>query len=137
MGLRSSSTLVSLKSFQELTSPKFLDLSAQVHATLLDRFPELRNPPPYDDPTEKLPMPPVTALDWKADALVDLDDTETETDDPDWNDVALLIGSEIVRDVRAAVRAQLKYTCSAVSTNQKQAGHPVLRLMIRETGCRK
>lgn len=137
MGLRSSSTRVSLKSFQELTSPKFLDLSAQVHATLLDRFPELRNPPPYDDPTEKLPMPPVTALDWKADALVDLDDTETETDDPDWNDVALLIGSEIVRDVRAAIRAQLKYTCSAVSTNQKQGGHPVLRLMIRETGCRK
>lgn len=79
-------------------------------------------------------MPPVTALDWKADALVDLDDTETETDDPDWNDVALLIGSEIVRDVRAAIRAQLKYTCSAVSTNQKQACHPVLRLMIRETG---
>ncbi|KAI3397318.1 hypothetical protein diail_10975 [Diaporthe ilicicola] len=91
----------------------FLDLSAHVHAILLDRFPELGNPPPYDDPTEKLPMPPVTALDWKADALVDLDDTETETDDPDWNDVAILIGSEIVRDVRAAIRAQLKYTCSA------------------------
>lgn len=67
-------------------------------------------------------MPPVTALDWKADALVDLDDTETETDDPDWNDVALLIGSEIVRDVRAAIRAQLKYTCSAVSTKNI---HPV------------
>lgn len=81
-------------------------------------------------------MPPVTALDWKADALVDLDDTETETDDPDWNDVALLIGSEIVRDVRATIRAQLKYTCSAVRTpspsrldlmcriKQSQAGIP-------------
>lgn len=111
------STLDSLKGFLGLTRLQFLDLSAQVHATLLDRFPELRNPPPYDDPTEKLPMPPVTALDWKADALVDLDDTETETDDPDWNDVALLIGSEIVRDVRATIRAQLKYTCSAVSTD--------------------
>ncbi|KAH8744141.1 hypothetical protein F5883DRAFT_440190 [Diaporthe sp. PMI_573] len=97
----------------------FLDLSAQVHAILLDRFPELRNPPPYDDPTERLPMPPVTALDWKADALVDLDDTETETDDPDWNDVALLIGSEIVRHVRAAIRAQLKYTCSAGVASNK------------------
>ncbi|KAI7784592.1 DNA polymerase Eta [Diaporthe eres] len=104
---------------QELTRLKFLDLSAQVHAILLDRFPELRKPPPYDDPTEKLPMPPVTALDWKADALVDLDDTETETDDPDWNDVALLIGSEIVRDVRAAIRAQLKYTCSAGVASNK------------------
>lgn len=91
--------------------PKFLDLSAQVHSILLERFPELNNPAPYDDPTEKLPMPSITALDWKADALVDLDDTETETDDPDWNDVAILIGSEIVRDVRAAVREHLKYTC--------------------------
>lgn len=80
----------------------------------MERFPELRSPPPHDDPSEKLPMPSITALDWQADALVDLNDTETETDDPDWNDVAILIGSEIVRDVRAAIRAQLKYTCSAV-----------------------
>lgn len=56
-------------------------------------------------------MPSITALNWQADALVDLDETETETDDPDWDDVAILIGSEIVRDVRAAVRATLKYTC--------------------------
>lgn len=91
--------------------PQFLDLSAQVHAVLLQRFPELNHPPPYDDPTESLPMPSITALDWQADALVDLDKAETETDDPDWDDVAILIGSEIVRDVRAAVRATLKYTC--------------------------
>lgn len=90
---------------------KFLDLSAQVHSILLERFPELNHPAPYDDPTEKLPMPSVVALDWKADALIDLDDTETETDDPDWDDVAILIGSEIVRDVRATIRRQLKYTC--------------------------
>lgn len=56
-------------------------------------------------------MPSISALDWKADALVDLDETETEVDDPDWDDVAILIGSEIVRDVRAAVRDKLKYTC--------------------------
>ncbi|ROV94891.1 hypothetical protein VSDG_07070 [Cytospora chrysosperma] len=97
----------------------FLDLSAQVHAILLERFPELRSPPPHDDPSEKLPMPSITALDWQADALVDLNDTETETDDPDWNDVAILIGSEIVRDVRAAIRAQLKYTCSAGIASNK------------------
>lgn len=126
-----------MEGFKELTGPQFLDLSAQVHAILMDRFPELRNPPPYDDPTERLPMPPVTALDWKADTLVDLDDTETETDDPDWNDVALLIGSEIVRGVRAAIRARLKYTCSAVSTKHIQAGLPVLRLILRETGRRE
>lgn len=93
---------------------QFIDLSAQVQAILLERFPELRNPPPYDDPSENLPMPSITALDWQADALIDLDDTETEIDDPDWDDVGILIGSEIVRDIRAAIRAQLKYTCSAV-----------------------
>lgn len=93
---------------------QFIDLSAQVHAVLLERFSELRNPPPYDDPSENLPMPSISALDWQADALVDLDENETETDDPDWDDVAILIGSEIVRGVRAAIRAQLQYTCSAV-----------------------
>lgn len=91
----------------------FLDLSAQVHAILLERYPELQGPPPYDDPTENLPAPPSTVLDWNADALVDLDDDQKEEDDPDWDDVAMLIGSEIVRGVRADIRGKLKYTCSA------------------------
>lgn len=102
---------------------QFLDLSAQVHALLLERFPELSNPPPYDDPTEMLPMPFMTALDWKADALVDLDEVETETDDPDWDDVAILIGSEIVRDVRAAVREELKYTCVSNTEDSLHYSH--------------
>ncbi|KAG4437702.1 hypothetical protein IFR05_006826 [Cadophora sp. M221] len=91
----------------------FMDLSAQIHAELLERYEELRGPAPYDDPSEFLPLPPTTALDWQADALVDLDADETEEDDPDWDDVAVLIGSDIVRNVRAAVRNNLKYTCSA------------------------
>ena len=91
----------------------FLDLSAQVHSILLERFPELVGPPPYDDPTENLPPPPTTALDWHTDALVDLATDETEDDDPDWDDIAILIGSEIVRSVRATIRRELKYTCSA------------------------
>ncbi|GKT66595.1 impB/mucB/samB family protein [Colletotrichum tofieldiae] len=90
----------------------FLDLSAQVHAILLERFPELANPPPYDDPTENLPGPSVAALDWQADALVDLDEEE-ESVDPDWDDVAILIGSEIVRQVRGQILERLQYTCSA------------------------
>jgi DNA polymerase eta len=90
----------------------FLDLSAQVHAILLERYPELTGPAPYDDPTEHLLMPPSTALNWKADALVDLDIEETEEDDPDWDDIAILVGSEIVRTVRSAIREKLKYTCS-------------------------
>ncbi len=91
----------------------FLDLSSQVHSILLERYPEISGPAPYDDPTEFLPRPPTTALDWNTDALVDLDSSETEDDDPDWDDIAILLGSEIVRSVRAAIRERLKYTCSA------------------------
>ncbi|KAL8926193.1 MAG: hypothetical protein Q9208_003096 [Pyrenodesmia sp. 3 TL-2023] len=91
----------------------FLDLSAQVHAIILERYPELNGPAPYDDPTECLPRPPTTALDWNTDALVDLDEDQTEDDDPDWDDITMLVGSEIIRSVRAAIRERLKYTCSA------------------------
>ena len=91
----------------------FLDLSAHTHAILLERFPELANPPPNGGVSEQLPMPPLSALDWQADALVDLDDENAEFDDPDWDDVVLLVASEIVRNIRAAIRERLKYTCSA------------------------
>lgn len=91
----------------------FLDLSAHVHAVLLERFPELASPPPNGEPSTQLPMPPISALDWQADALVDLDDAHAELDDPDWDDVAFLVASEIVRNIRATIREKLKYTCSA------------------------
>lgn len=99
----------------------FLDLSAHIHHILLERFPELAHAP-YDDATENLPLPPSTALDWQADALIDLDLAETEDDDPDWDDVVMNIGSEIVRDVRAKIRQHLKYTCSAgIARNKMMA----------------
>ncbi|KAI9795835.1 MAG: DNA-directed DNA polymerase eta rad30 [Piccolia ochrophora] len=91
----------------------FLDLSAHVHSLLLQRYPELSGPAPYDDPAENLPYPPTSVLNWTTDALVDLDGSETEDDDPDWDDIAMLLGSEIVRSVRASIRDRLKYTCSA------------------------
>lgn len=91
----------------------FLDLSSHVHSIMLERYPELSLPAPYDDITENLPMPPTTALDWVADALVDLNPEETEDDDPDWDDIAILIASEITRDVRARIFEKLEYTCSA------------------------
>jgi len=97
----------------------FLDLSSQVHAVLLERFEELSRPPPYDDPTEMLPLPSTVALDWQADALIDLEDAEAETEDPDWDDVAVLVGSEIVRRIRATVQEKLGYTCSAGVANNK------------------
>jgi DNA polymerase eta len=99
----------------------FLDLSAQIHQVLVQRYPELRHAP-YDDPTENLPLPPSTALDWQADALVDLDSAETEDDDPDWDDVVMNIGSEIVRGVRNTIFERLKYTCSAgIARNKMMA----------------
>jgi DNA polymerase eta len=96
----------------------FCDLSAHVHSIMLERFPELANPPPYDDPTERLPRPPTTALDWQADALIDLDE-EGEARDPDWDDIAILIGSEIIRHVRAQILEKLEYTCSAGIASNK------------------
>ncbi|KAK4194231.1 putative N-acetyltransferase [Triangularia verruculosa] len=102
----------------------FLDLTAHVHAVMMERFAELKGPEPYGDVNEELPMPGVTALDWKADALVDLgggdeEGADGEFDDPDWDDVALLVASEIVRNVRGVIREKLGYTCSAgVSRNK-------------------
>lgn len=97
----------------------FLNLSAHVHSLLLERYPELGNPPPSTDPSSKLPLPHSSSLDWQADALVDLDKADDELNQTDWDDVAMLIGSEIVRGVRARVRQELKYTCSAGIANNK------------------
>lgn len=90
----------------------FMDLSAQVHTTLLERYPMLRGPPPYDDPTEPLPKVPTTVLDWAADALVETGEEDGEDPDPDWDDVCMVIASEIVRDVREHIKDTLQYTCS-------------------------
>ena len=100
----------------------FVDLSAQVHTLLLERYPELAGPPPYDDPSENLPQPPSTVLNWQADALVDLNSSQAEEDSPDWDDIAMLIGSEVVRQVRQTIREKLKYTCSAgIARNKMMA----------------
>ncbi|KAI2486349.1 Sister chromatid cohesion protein Eso1 [Pyrenophora tritici-repentis] len=90
----------------------FMDLSAQVHTILLERYPELRGPAPYDDPTERLPKVPTTVLDWAADALVETGEEDGEDRDPDWDDVCMVIASEIVRDVRKHIKDTLGYTCS-------------------------
>ncbi|KAI8937924.1 hypothetical protein NX059_005607 [Plenodomus lindquistii] len=90
----------------------FMDLSAQVHTILLERYSELRGPAPYDDPTERLPKVPTTVLDWAADALVETGEEDGEDADPDWDDVCMVIASEIVRDVRKHIRDTLGYTCS-------------------------
>lgn len=105
----------------------FIDLSPLVFGVLLQRYPGLRNGCLGEDRSaslsQLLPCPPTTALEWNAeDCLVDLDENETEVDDPDWDDIVMLIGSEIIRSVRAAVWNQLSYTCSAgVARNKMMA----------------
>ncbi|KAL3433800.1 hypothetical protein BDV09DRAFT_103421 [Aspergillus tetrazonus] len=101
----------------------FIDLSPLVFGVLLQRYPELREKPHGDDRVAPLPCPPTTALEWVTeDCLVDLDENETEVDDPDWDDVAMLIGAEIVRSVRTAVWNSLSYTCSAgIAKNKMMA----------------
>ncbi|KAH8712283.1 hypothetical protein GQ44DRAFT_713668 [Phaeosphaeriaceae sp. PMI808] len=100
----------------------FLDLSAQVYTVLLERFPELRGPAPYDDPTEHLPKVPTTVLDWAVDALVETGEEDGEDQDPDWDDVCTAIASEIVRHVRKSIKDTLGYTCSGgISKNKMLA----------------
>lgn len=93
----------------------FVDLSALVYGTLVERYPVLQDGGETVDVdvNENLPRPPTTALHWRTeDELVDLNSGETEEDDPDWDDVAMLAGADIVRAVRLAVWERLKYTCS-------------------------
>jgi DNA polymerase eta len=97
----------------------FLDLTAHVHSILLERYPELKGHPPYNDPTENLPWPTISTLDWGDDNVVELDANENEEDDPDWDDVCLSIASEIARHVRRTVREKLKYTMSGGISRNK------------------
>ncbi|KAJ5461371.1 uncharacterized protein N7458_002923 [Penicillium daleae] len=92
----------------------FIDLSPLVYIVLLQRYPELRPGSQDGDRDAELPPPPTTAVQWHPeDCLIDLDLHEREEDDPDWDDIVMLIGAEIVRAVRRAVWDNLSYTCSA------------------------
>lgn len=102
----------------------FIDLSPLVFGVLLQRYPELRGGSQgTDNKAAMLPSPPTTALAWNPeDCLVDLDGNETEIDDPDWDDIIMLTGSEIVRSVRSAIWERLGYTCSAgIARNKMMA----------------
>lgn len=101
----------------------FIDLSPLVFGILLQRYPELRAGSAGEDRDTLLPRPPTTSLEWNPDdCLVDLDENEAETDSPDWDDIAMLVGSEIIRSVRTVIWDQLNYTCSAgVARNKMMA----------------
>lgn len=92
----------------------FIDLSPIVYSVLLRRYPELRPGTQDENRDAELPPPPTTAIQWHPeDCLIDLDLHEREEDDPDWDDIVMLVGAEIVRAVRRTVWDKLNYTCSA------------------------
>ncbi|KAM5435839.1 N-acetyltransferase eso1 [Microsporum ferrugineum] len=95
----------------------FVDLSALVFGILLRRYEVLRSAEAVECSTDNLggflPRPETTALVWgEDDELIDLDTGKSEEEDPEWDDIVMLVGSEIVKSIRAAVWDQLKYTCS-------------------------
>ncbi|KAJ5958273.1 uncharacterized protein N7479_005423 [Penicillium vulpinum] len=119
----------------------FIDLSPLIYRALLQRYPELQMETQDENRDAQLPIPPITALQWDTDCLVDLDQHETEEDDPDWDDVVMLIGSEIVRSVRNAVWEKLSYTCSAGLGRNKMiaklgsaCNKPNLQTVVRNRG---
>ncbi|PWW78545.1 DNA/RNA polymerase [Tuber magnatum] len=90
----------------------FLDLSVMVHERFLKWFPVLALPPPYNDPSENLPLPPKgLEVKWAGSHLPEL--AEDCGGQLDWDDVGMGIAAEIVEEVRGSVRKDLGYTCSA------------------------
>lgn len=90
----------------------YLDLSAQVHSILLERYPELQHQA-SESPDSFLPRPRTSVINWKGQSVFGLDEEEEKHDGFEWDDVALSIGSEIVHGMRQEILKQLKYTCSA------------------------
>jgi DNA polymerase eta len=88
----------------------FLDLSKDVYDLLLRRYPCLRITPGVSE-SEHIPLPQLKSLDWGSCHLVSNDAVSDE--DPDWDDVAMSLGAEIVKGLRDAVKTRLGYTCSA------------------------
>ena len=116
----------------------FLDLSAQVHSVLLERYPELR--PGQDIGLDApLPSPPSELLDWHDAMLIEDVDADARLEALDWHDVALNIGAELVATLRATIFEELHYTCSAGIARNKSvaklaAGHnkPNKQTVVRD-----
>jgi len=90
-----------------------MDLSSQVKQKLLDRYPELRLPPPYNDTSYRLPTAPTITYSSELGAIVPLSEGESEEEAGDWDDVIMSIAAEIIGDIRREVEEKLGYTCSA------------------------
>lgn len=107
----------------------FCDLSVQVYNILLERYPELGGQSrDIQDVDARLPLPLTSLLDWENDKVVNASYMIHEAVQPDWDDIALNIGSEIIRCVREEIYDHMQYTCSAGVARNKPlaklaAGH--------------
>lgn len=120
-----------VKALPELPEPRvekasvdemFIDLSAHVYGILLERYPVLAVAS-QGLGGECLPLPTQCDLDWVTDHVLGV-----QTSAVDWDDVALSIGSGIVRVLRQAILDELHYTTSAGVAHNKMvaklaAGH--------------
>jgi DNA polymerase eta len=91
----------------------FLDMSSLVNTRLLERYPELSLPPPYNDTSYPLPPAPSVTFSDELGAIVPLSEGHTEEDPIDWDDVVIYLAAEMIKEVRKEVEEKLGYTCSA------------------------
>ena len=88
-------------------------MSTLVKQRLLERYPELTLPPPYNDNTYPLPPAPSVTFSDELGAIVPLDDGYSEEDPVDWDDVVMYLAAEMILEIRREVESTLGYTCSA------------------------
>jgi DNA polymerase eta len=88
-------------------------MSSPVKQKLLERYPELSLPPPYNDTSYRLPPAPNVTFKDEDGAVVPLSEGGSEEDPGDWDDVVMHIAAELIRDIRREVEEKLGYTCSA------------------------
>lgn len=91
----------------------FLDLSTQLKQKLLERYPELALPPPYNDASNPLPPAPSITFSEELGAIVPLSEGHSEEEATDWDDVVMHLAAEMIRETRKEVEEKLGYTCSA------------------------
>lgn len=96
----------------------FLDLSAQVPEIIIRRYFDLFASVETQDDDAPLPLPPTSILDWLTDKVIAVE-AAAELDPPDWDDVSINIGCEIVRAIRQEIAHALEYTCSADIARKK------------------
>ncbi|OHF01628.1 sister chromatid cohesion protein Eso1 [Colletotrichum orchidophilum] len=105
----------------------YLDLSAQVHQMLTERFPVLESL--SNNPEQSLPLPLVdTSLNWKSDKVMSPPHTRDPEFTLDWDDIVLSIGAGIVRNIRKEIQAEMQLTTSAGISHNKMLAKVASRM---------